>query len=286
MKNLEFDSSAVGRSSEYLLVVSAVMAIPSRKLYLRADNFVGYQGSPLEATAPEASEINRLWGSILADTWSVVGVGYYDELYLNRIKRQHGTCLTSRDTLLLVKLQDGEELSWLQEEVRLGSRSARADGAIIVGASVGKYWRAHRQVEQVGEAIYVHAVSERELEESAARLARGLLPRRVYDTPAYARGVGGYNTRVTYKAMALMLLGALTQDPSVLEQLDVTERCEVLLPVPNSYIETVFSSLWLQVTGTWSRIVEVRMWAASDVPSQSLLLVELDGIYNAVRLAT
>lgn len=286
MKNLEFDSTTAERSSEYLLVVSAVMALPSRKLYLRADNFVGYQGSPLEVTTQEQDEIERLWRSILADTWSVVGAGYYDELYLNRIKRQHGTCITTRDVLLLVRLEDGEELSWLQEEVRLGARSARAEGSIIVGASVSKYWRAHRQVENVGEAIHVHAVSERELEDSAVRLAKGLLPRRVYDTPTYTRGVGGYNTRVTYKAMALMLLGALTQDRSILEQLDVTDRCEVLLPVHDRYVESVFSSLWLQVAGTWSRIVEVRLWAANDVPSQSLLLVELDGVYNAVRLAT
>lgn len=283
---IKYPQSATKRVKEYCMLVAAIAKVSPYRVYLTSDGIVKYGSESLILLPGEIQEINKRWQQIVHDVYYVVGVGEYAEWYLNKINRQYGLIKTSREGVLVTLLGEGESLDMLQNEVQIGVRSLKTQGAIIANSAIlEEYWKQYREIEIISDKMFVKNVTEYELYNSALRLSEGLIPRRMIATPAVRnRGVDINNLRVVYKAMAILLLGSITGEMKELEQVDITKRGYVLIPISTPYTEVVFRSLWRWVKGQWNRIKSVREWYQDDYEKENVLKVTVDNFDYGVEV--
>lgn len=276
---------------DFLCVVSSCTGVSPYHLYV-TNKRVHFGGEEMLVNRITSSAIKEVWTTVWNGRYDrrCVGVGHYADFYMNKVGLHHGAVLGSLQAILVMFVPVGRTVESFREQVKLGERSTRETGAIILyDETLLSYWQSYRETEVRGNLMYVKHVSESDLLDSRERLLAGLAPRRRYNTSAMRRrpnsdGEITMRDRVVYKWMAYDLLTNLHVMlglPMIDERdVDVDERGILRIPILSPQAESGFSLLWLKVEGKWERIRDVSPQAVAPRSNEVGFIPGTEGVVS------
>jgi hypothetical protein len=252
-------------SYDYLCCVSATTGIPPHRLYIVGKE-CKYGGSSLLLNREQLRGVSDMWYTVWdkRKTYRCVATGLHAAFYLSSTNKRHGILTGSACSIMMMHIEPGMSLLRIKEEVKLGERSSRQNGAVCwVNNDLLEYWKLFREVTVIEDLMYVNHISDSELFESRARILAGLIPLRRYNTPAMKRspdqetGVS-IHSRISFKWMAVDLLNGaryIAGLPSIDEkEVTIDSRGILRIPMDSPQVEYAFASLWSKVDQQWIRI--------------------------------